>query len=125
MCAGENYAHGARFLMSRQGAEEEVDGMRQGVSATLLQQQFASGEASARIGRDNVDMVRLREVPCTISSTGKSIAAEDLRELTLVVGREMRNDYERHPGVRRQTPEQFDVGFDPASRRTNPDHHIR
>ena len=100
-CAGEHDTDGKAALVVREGAEEEIDWQPLVARFDGVEQLEASvEERHVASGRNDVRAVGAhRHAVLDFKHLHPGVAPNDFREHTLVIGREMLHEHERHAGV--------------------------
>jgi len=91
--------------------------MRRARLGTRGQGQHASGDAQVRVGRNDVDVIRLdMQIVGDLMDRERRRASEELRERAVMFRIEMLHQYEAHARIEPQMLEQCRECFEPAGR---------
>ena len=118
--------NGIAFLIGAKGAEKGIDGVV-GVFPVLaeLDAEEAPFNPGHLSGRQDIDMVRLRPEALlnALHAHGRA-SGQDFDKVAGLVGSQMGDEDEGHPGVVRQGPQQFSERGQPTGRGADADHRI-
>src|SRR5690606_31160397 len=121
--SGEHDRDAAPVMSLCKRAEEVVD--RGAKSALLLefrQPEMAVDRREVSVGRDDVDAIRLeRDRLDDLLDRHPHVRLENLREVALVLGRQVDHDHVRESAVRRNPGEELPQRRQPSCRRPDPD----
>jgi hypothetical protein len=124
--AGENDAERFCLLIGAERDQKSVDGMGDDVGRAVLDAKDAAFQPRVHAGREDVDLVRIRPGPIgDLRDAHWGRPSEDFRHVALLVGREVRDDDERHPGIAGKRAEKVEIRFEAAGRGADSDHRKR
>ena len=112
---GEDHAERSRLLVRAERTEEVIDRPGNALQRPVFEPEDAVFQPRMRPRRQDVDLVRLgRDTVADFEHTHLRDARDDLDEVALVIGLQVRNHDERHSRIGGQGTEQLDICLHPA-----------